>query len=296
MTHSIAHITDVHWMAPPSVVQLPFKRIVGSANLYLMGRQSHFSSKVQRCLMEHLVTLAPDALVFSGDLTAQALQSEFEMARDALEPVMSAIPTFIIAGNHDVYTQGAKRTRRIEQYFGEQMFWDGSLQIWDSPQHFVVGLHASRPHLVLSSGRVPKEQLNALRALLREDPAPGRPFVLVLHYPILDRHGALYDGAKHGLLNAQELIDVLAEGVRPPTLILHGHEHHGYTVTLKLGERSSPIFDCGSSGYAYLPKKKRAAAMNVYHFDGAELQGLDRYLFDGDEFRLENGGAYATGR
>jgi 3',5'-cyclic AMP phosphodiesterase CpdA len=296
MTHRIAHITDVHWMAHPTLSQMPFKRLLGSLNLYLRGRHTHFSPRVQASLMQHLLDLKPDALVVSGDLTAQALASEFQMAKEALGPVMSVTPTFLIPGNHDVYTQGAKKSGRMAQFFGANMYQRGALQLWDHPNWLIIGLDASRPHPILASGCVPDDQLDALSALLSKDPAPERPILLVLHYPILDRRGAIYAGRAHGLLNANELISVLKKAHRKPTAILHGHEHHGFTVSLDLGEQSTPIFDCGSSGYAYMPAKRRAAAMNVYHFTGPSLVKTDRYLFDGASFQPEPGGAYATGR
>ena len=296
MMQRIAHITDVHWMLPPPVARLPGKRLVGSANLYLMGRKSHFCEQVQEQLMRHVLDVQPDALLVSGDLTAQALPGEFEKAKRALRPILEAIPTFIINGNHDVYTRGAKRERRTQHYFGEYMFEVGPIHLWESDTRIVVGLDASRPHPVLASGVIPLEQLEALSATLNRDLPSEKPVILVLHYPILDRHGVIYDGRKHGLRNASELIDVLKRVRRKPALILHGHIHHGFTVDLDLGDVSVPIHDCGSSGYAYMPELRRAAAMNVSAFDGAALVETTRYIYDGAHFSPEPGGPYATGR
>ena len=115
MKQRIAHVTDIHWMVQPPLARLPGKRLIGSANLYLRGRRSHFCENVQSELMRHVLRLKPDALLISGDLTAQALPAEFEKAKRELQPVLEAIPTFLINGNHDVYTVGAQQERRIEQ-------------------------------------------------------------------------------------------------------------------------------------------------------------------------------------
>lgn len=296
MKQRIAHITDVHWMEPPSLLQLPFKRILGTANLYGLNRRHHFSERTQKALIEHIQALAPDALLFSGDLTAQATDKEFRKAFSALSPVLHTIPTFIVAGNHDVYTLGAHKSRRIEQHFAQWMHWRGPMQIEDNHQRHIIGIHASRPHLYLASGRVPDGQLEALEKHLSQDPAPGKPVVLVLHYPILDRHGQIYNGKSHGLLNAEALIKVLSSATRKPDLIIHGHVHHGFTVNLNAGGKEIPIHNCGSSGYSFLPDQDRTAHMNVYHFDGHHLSHCERYAYNGHEFEPEKGGAYATRR
>ena len=62
-----------------------------------------------------------------------------------------------------------------------------------------------------------------------------------------------------------------------------------------MGEVKVPIRNCGSSGYAWEPERRRAAGMCVYHV-GDGLERTERFLFDGESFSPEPGGAYATGR
>ena len=47
------------------------------------------------------------------------------------------------------------------------------------------------------------------------------------------------DGWGHGLHNADELVATLSASPRKPTLIVHGHQHHGFTVPLQLGEAAA---------------------------------------------------------
>jgi 3',5'-cyclic AMP phosphodiesterase CpdA len=291
----LAHATDLHWLSPPPLRRLLGKRLIGSANLYLNGRRHHFNAEVQAAAVAQLLAMNADAVILTGDLTAQALPEEFEAAKVALQPLLDRLPTLVQCGNHDVYTRGARRDRRMEATFGPWMHLrpDG-LAAWSQPGLTVVGLDPNRPHL-LASGVVPEAQLAALPAALAAAPA-DHALVLALHYPLLDRHGAVYDHWEHGLRNARALIDVLRASPRRPDAILHGHVHHGYRAALDLGDVVIPTFNPGSGGYAWRPAEDRAAAVNVYTLNAGQPVQVERFRFDGERFAPEAGGAYASGR
>lgn len=294
----IAHATDIHWQTPPSLREvITVKRALGSANLYLRGRRHEFQRTVQSALVDHLVALEPDLVLITGDLTATALHSEFALAKESLAPVLDTTPTLVIPGNHDVYTPGAKREFRMKGHFEQWMgLEDGPVARLDLDEVTVLGLDPNRPTFLQASGVIPEPQLIALESILADPDLADREVILVLHYPVLDRRGAVYDNTRHGLLNAVRLIEVLERAPKRPRMILHGHEHHGFNVPLTFDEGPSiEIFNCGSSGYAFVPEKKRAAAMNLYTLADGEL-GVERFLFDGQAFAPEPGGAYATGR
>ncbi len=295
MTLRLVHATDIHFYERPTFGQFSPKRILGGANLYVRGRVTHFNRQVQAQLVDAMLAAKPDAVVITGDLTAEALPSEFAAARAALAPLLEQIPTLVQSGNHDVYTYGASRARRIETLFAPWMhLGEGGLARFARPGLYIVGLDPTRPH-VLASGRVPEAQLAALPDALAA--APDDAFVVLgLHYPILDRDGRVYEGLSHGLLNARALIDVLAAAPRKPDLILHGHIHHGFTVPLTLGDVTVPICNPGSGGYADMPARHRSASFNVYVLDGPKLLSIERYKHGPDGFALEPGGAYASGR
>lgn len=294
----IAHATDIHWFSPPPLSRLCNKRLLGWLNLEVRGRKRRFDERVQADLVAHIAALVPDAVLISGDLTATALEAEFEQARAALDPVLERFPTLVLSGNHDVYTRGAARERRIARYFGPWMGQDGdpgALARLDVGHVTILGLDPNRPG-ILSSGRLPPEQLERLAEALAGEALADRNVLLALHYPVLDRHGGFYDGLNHGLRNARELAAVLAAAPRKPIAIVHGHEHHGYQVDLSLGEREVPIFDPGSGGYADEPEKRRAACMNLYEIASSGALRVERYRHGPDGFQPETGGAYATGR
>jgi 3',5'-cyclic AMP phosphodiesterase CpdA len=78
----------------------------------------YFAQPLFRLGWRRWVALA-DHFILSGDLTAYALESEFQGARAALgELVEDRSRCTVIPGNHDVYTPGSHRSRRFERYFG----------------------------------------------------------------------------------------------------------------------------------------------------------------------------------
>lgn len=289
----IAHATDIHWFCPPGLRDATVKRALGTANLYLMRRRHHFDRTVQQALVDHLVGLAPDAVMITGDLTAQALDSEFRLAREQLAPVLDTVPTFIIPGNHDLYTPGAARDDRIAQHFGPWLHRGDGLHRLDLGEVTVLGLDPNRPTWLAAAGEVPQAQLEALGRTLRDPELADRFVILALHYPIVDRRNEVYDGRSHGLLNARALLEVLEGSPTRPDMVVHGHRHHGYRATLPVGD--IPSFNCGSSGYAYLPAEGRTAHMNLYTVDDGRLAKVERFRFDGATFVPEDGGAYASG-
>ncbi|MFT7518634.1 MAG: 3',5'-cyclic AMP phosphodiesterase CpdA [Kiritimatiellia bacterium] len=292
----IAHATDIHWFLRPSLSRLLGKRLLGTANLYLRGRRHHFTRQVQDALVAHIVELNPDLVIVTGDLTAQALPEEFSLAKEQLNPVLKRFPTVLMPGNHDAYTGGSIRDKRMLHYFKRWMYLqDGPVGRLDEGAVTVLTLDPTRAHFS-ASGLIPLDQLNALRTLLSSDELTTQTVILALHYPLLSRSGQVYDGADHGLRNASDLIALLDSCPVKPAAILHGHRHHGYRVDLPLSGVNVPIFNPGAGGYAWLPSHDRTGAMNLYTTAPNGDIAVERYLFDGQRFSPEEGGSYATGR
>jgi len=293
----IAHVTDIHVLVPPRASQLFSKRMLGSANLYLFGRRSHFAAEVQQALVEQVTEQSPDAVLCTGDLTAQATDQEFESAHALLAPLFSRQPTALIPGNHDTYTRRAWKGGRMDRYFGE---WTGS---GDWPRVHLLGdgvgavaVDASRASLG-SAGVVEPDQLARLGAAL-EDPRLDECFVFVmLHYPLRDRHGEPYGPARRALREASSVERVLGAHSARVGAIVHGHEHHGFRTQLPAALGGLTILDPGASGYAWLPDQKRTAHFNVYTVEDQQLVDVERFYYDGEAGRFlpEPGGAYATG-
>lgn len=285
-----AHITDLHVEAPPRVGQLFSKRALGALNLYVLGRHAHFSRRTVDALVQAVVEAAPDIVLCTGDLTATALPEEFACAVELLRPLTSRFPFVVLPGNHDVYTRGS--VGRLSSYFGE---WSNDGQYpFSRVVHGVwfVAIDVSRPDW-LSRGGAPVTQLEALDALLG---AGVEPVVLLLHYPLRNRHGGRYGPANRAMTNAAALEAVLGRHPRV-VAVLHGHEHHGYRTQVPSAARGDGIVSLnpGAGGYAFLPARRRTAHFNLYDIDAAGGIDVRRLAFDGARFLPEEGGAYASG-
>jgi 3',5'-cyclic AMP phosphodiesterase CpdA len=287
----LAHLTDLHVQTAPRLGELFNKRLVGTANLYLLGRKAKFSHEVQQAAVQAALDARPDAVVLTGDLSAQGLPAEFEAARALLDPILSRLPTAIIAGNHDVYVREEAPGAAMRAVFGP---WMGPAMpnLRALAGVHVLSVETCRPH-PLSQGWTDLRQLAEADRLLAEAGHP--PFLLLLHYPLRDRRGQPYGPWTRNLQNADAVLAWLARtpGVRA---VLHGHEHHGFRTEVPTLDGPAPMFDPGASGYARLPSLDRTAHFNVYEVDAAGVQAVERYAWDGSAFRPEAGGAYASGR
>jgi 3',5'-cyclic AMP phosphodiesterase CpdA len=267
-------------------------------NLYILGRNSHFSQETYEALDLALAEQKPDVLLFTGDLTSQATPQEFDAALELWTPIFNRQRTIVMPGNHDVYTRDAVRHDWMQQRFAAWMGegpWPRVHRMDESLS--IVAVQVCRPD-VLSTGKIDPVDLERLDQILKEEKALGRTTIVAAHYPIRGRDGKPHRPLSRAIVNKEALEAVLSQNSSAIIAFVHGHEHHGYQTVIPGTEgRDIPSFDPGSSGYAWLPKKKRTAHFNIYEVstDGIEV---NRFSFQGDEGRFipEEGGAYASGR
>jgi Icc protein len=281
----VAHITDLHVERPARVAQLFSKRALGVANLYLLGRKSHFTDETVVAAVDAVARVAPDLVLCTGDLTATGTAQEFDAAEELLRPITGRFPFLVVPGNHDVYTPGGHL--RFVERFGAWSNGGALPFVRHEGGVDFVAVSTARPD-VLSRGLARPEDLARLDALLASGTAPA---VIVQHYPLRDRSGAPYGPSSRSLTGARRLEDVLARHPRVAAVV-HGHAHHGYRTTLPSGTLS---LNPGASGYACLPEQGRTAHFNVYDVSDDGRLAVERWAFDGRAFAPEQGGAYASG-
>jgi len=287
----IVHLTDIHVQTAPQLREMTAKRLLGTANLYLLGRRSKFSADAQQAAVQATLREAPDAVVFTGDLTAQALDAEFAAARSLLDPILRQYPTVMIPGNHDTYVREQTPGDRMRDLFGEWM-GVGMPTVHDMGEVAFLCMETCRPH-PLSAGYTPPAQFAAATDTLAD--LRDKFVFLCIHYPLLSRHGAPYGPSTRALANGEEFRDFLAD-TRGIHAVLHGHEHHGFRVDIPTADGPIPILNPGSTGYARIPERDRTAHLNIYEVEDGKLTDVRRLTFDGTSFQPEQGGAYATGR
>lgn len=233
---SDVHITQNYAAAP--FFQLGWRRWIALFELKYGGRAAAYAHA--KATLTQILEDAPrhraDHVILSGDLTAYAMEAEFQGAKEVLG-ALAEDPRrcTIIPGNHDVYTPGAVRTQRFQRYFGHLLVSD--LPEHAGPQGFpfvrllgeetaVVGLHSSRVPEVpgFSFGRIGRAQRSRLKAVLADPRLDGRAVLIVVHHAPLNKDGKA-DKPLHGLWDAKELF-ALCSG--PRFAVLHGHIHRRF--------------------------------------------------------------------
>jgi 3',5'-cyclic AMP phosphodiesterase CpdA len=202
--------------------QLIGKRLFGQMNLWF-NRRFVFELGRMAALEQRILSLKPDLLLFSGDLTTTALDSEFRLVRQALNPLLKALPAVIVPGNHDRHSFSAARRKFLERHFPDHA--PGSY-----PHHrqlseglHLIALDPTRPNILSDRGRLGPAQLSAVHDLLQTLPADAKLIVLC-HYTLGMPPDLPPEAARHAMIDAEALKIILSTGGRP-TLYLHGHVH-----------------------------------------------------------------------
>lgn len=284
----IAHITDIHFQTAPNAGDLLYlKRLMGSTNLYILGRKSKFSAYAQEKSIEKLLSTKPDLVIITGDITAQALDAEFLLAQEKLHPIISTIPTVLQAGNHDAYVE--KFPPKMRACFGETLVQDGV----DYKEYGDVGvltIESCQPSL-LSQGYVEPSYLEKASMLL--DNATASFVFLCMHYPLLGRRGEKYGPSTRALRNADMVLEWLSKQSKIHAY-LHGHEHHGYQTSIPTAIGNIPSINPGVSGYKPDNNQQRYPHFCVYTVENGKLLDIDRYRFRDDEYQLEDKPSFSS--
>jgi len=266
-------MTDVHFLAPGLGRGAIGKRTLGLANLYLRGRRHAFAADdlVPRAI-EDALPHRPELFCFSGDMTALSREEEFVRARKAFAPLLDAVPSVVVPGNHDVYTTGAAREERFARHFGGFGAPFPSLRVVGDVA--VVATDPCRPSLS-AVGEYPLGALAAAEGLVAEARRRRLAVVYLLHYPLVDPLGAPYTRRGHALLDREEVVASLRRA--PPDLILHGHKHVAFRGCLPVpGGADVPILGCGSTSATTAAPASHAAGYFLVDLDAGGVRRVVR--------------------
>jgi 3',5'-cyclic AMP phosphodiesterase CpdA len=220
----LVHISDIHfWQYAMNPLQLFSKRLLGMASL-LVRRARKFRLERVNEVVERVLSVSPDHILVTGDLTTTALPAEFRAARRALGPWLhDPKRVTVIPGNHDRYTIGSHRDRRFEQFFGN--FAPSHAYPWLrylDEETAILGLDPTRSSLT-ARGRLPESQLERARVLIAGLERPVRRLIVACHYPLDAPSPYLHDLSGKRLVNARALGQWLA--TLGPHIYCCGHVH-----------------------------------------------------------------------
>ena len=183
----IVQLSDIHiWRRVWDPRALWGKRFVGMAEL-LAGRARRFRLERLEAVVDRVLSVRPDHVLITGDLTTTALPAEFADARRGLERLLTEpAAATVIPGNHDRYTRASVRTRAFEREFGA--FAPGPESEypwlkWLDQETAILCLDASRPHLT-ARGFLPFRQIEAARTLLETAGTRLERLIVACHYPL----------------------------------------------------------------------------------------------------------------
>ena len=185
----------------------------------------HFGPPFVRAVAEILVktapSLAPDAIVVSGDLTQRAKRHQFEEARQFFDRLPD-VPLLVIPGNHDVALW-----RVFERLFKPHALYREIITPDLNPVLYVgdvvlVGLDSTAPRRTLSNGRLHPHQLRHCAETFAAAPDEITRIV-VAHHHFAPGHDPVFDVVMPG---ARRAIDCFVE--QKVEMILGGHLHRSY--------------------------------------------------------------------
>ena len=189
------------------------------------GSDLHFGKAHDAAMAEAfydaVVSLQPDLLVLSGDLTQRAKVGEYRQARDFLAR-FNPIPTVVTPGNHDVplyrvWERISAPFRNYQDHISPDL--DTVTRVAGA---VVVSLSSAAPHHAIVNGRIRRRQLEfAARAFA--DAEPGCTRILVTHHHFASAPDYERDRV---LPNAGAILDVLSQ--MDVELVLGGHLHRAY--------------------------------------------------------------------
>jgi 3',5'-cyclic AMP phosphodiesterase CpdA len=180
-----------------------------------------FVPAVAEALLQTIPSLAPDAIVVSGDLTQRAKRHQFEEARQFFNR-MSDCPMLIVPGNHDVALW-----RVFERVFKPHALYCEIISPDLNPVLHVgnavlVGLDSTAPRRSISNGRLDRHQLEHSEKAFADVP-DDKVRIVVAHHQFAPGHDRVFDVS---MPNARRAIDCFVE--QKVEMILGGHLHRSY--------------------------------------------------------------------
>jgi len=261
------------------------KRSIGAINL-LRGRAKYFDDVEEKisALIRFKEENDIDLVIHTGDYTALGLETELELARSFVDPLMHPPQRYLtVPGNHDIYVHEGNSHYRFSEQFCSVLqndlpeycrggHWPLVRLVGDSVA--VIAVNSSRPNPWpwRSNGEIPSQQLEAFSEILLDTRVKGRFIFVMTHYAPRLANGEP-DKKLHGLINADEFLErcrAINKGA-----ILFGHIHKAYRVDID--DLNTPLYCAGSA------TMEGHEGLWVYELNGQELKA-EQVIWDKDKY------------
>jgi 3',5'-cyclic AMP phosphodiesterase CpdA len=256
---TLIHVSDLHFVNEQSLCKglvengrFFTKRHLGWVN-YKFRRQKYFNKELKPALLRKLLEIDWDYLIITGDITTLALESEFELARESLEPLIKKGNVLFTTGNHDRYVKTNPEPNLLRKYFSDCWPFTVNSSIEQQSHFYELGKYAvllelnmATPQRFYSSrGRLCKD----LSAVKREltDNYNDHLKLAIGHYPAYlptDEH----EGFFHSLAGREKLKRFLLDF--DFRYYLHGHIHKSWRFSPIEGSNLLCINSGGCCRYA----------------------------------------------
>ncbi|MEM7394919.1 MAG: metallophosphoesterase, partial [Verrucomicrobiota bacterium] len=257
------------------------KRILGPVNL-LLNRRKKFPPAYGEAVVAEILKQEADLVVFSGDMSTQSLEPEFERCAELFAPIRDKWGErfFAIPGNHDRYSPGSERAGYYETFFPYAVSDPGSkihtLEL--NEDWAVIGIDCSRPFKFRSNGLFTEEDEQALDAALTKQGEAGRRVILVCHFYYVmpaeeEKHWY------HHLINDERMEQLVAK--HKPVLYLHGHKHIRWWLQSPKTPDTECI-DCGSAGTTSESEDKQAGFVRIRLADDGMVEQVESVVLQAD--------------
>ena len=224
MAFTIAHITDPHLSpAPmPRLADFRLKRFMGYVN-WKRGRERLNDMAMLTRLVEDLRAQRPDHVAVTGDLVNIGMPAEFRRAAAWMETLGDPAEVSFVPGNHDAYVRAAMPM--LKSIF--EPWTTGNSATRPFPMCACAArlrssgsARASRPRPLMATGKLGRNQLEALRRPARARPAKKGLARVAPHPSSAARQG------RSALPRPDRRGGVRADGDRSRRRgVLHGHSH-----------------------------------------------------------------------
>ena len=252
------------------------------------GKTTEYAEEVTEAFVSEVITLRPDALVLTGDLTFNGAGKSHEGLAAKLQKVKDAgIPVYVLSGNHDLNSTNAARftgdtyelvpgvtPQEFESIYAPFGFSD-ALSKDSASSSYVVSPEPGLRFLLLDVNgveqkcRIPEETLSWIEAQLQDAKKAG-DLVLSFSHQNLLQHSLFTDGYVIG--NADALL-ALYDTYRVPinfTGHLHiqhqaaeGNFHEAATSALSISPEHYAVVMVDDTGLSYKTRSVDVAAWSA---------------------------------